>query len=81
MTRRFLLHADRVRDLADLHHLSQSEVADHIGIGRAYWSQLVNRRRALSPAVRRRMLASELFVGVPEAELWERVALAASEEA
>lgn len=81
MTRRFLLHADRVRDLADLHHLSQSEVADHIGIARPYWSQLVNRRRALSPGVRRRILASELFAGVPETELWERVALAPPEAA
>lgn len=73
MRRRFFLHADRVRDLADQHHLAQSEVADRIGVGRAYWSQLVNRRRALSPAIRRRILACPLFGGVPESQLWERV--------
>lgn len=73
MPRRFFLHADRVRDLADQHHLAQSEVADRIGVGRAYWSQLVNRRRALSPAIRRRILACPLFGGVPESQLWERV--------
>lgn len=73
MPRRFLLHASRVRDLADRHHLAQSEIAEKLGIGRAYWSQLLNGRRALSPSIRRRILACDLFVGVPESELWERV--------
>ena len=81
MSRRFLLHASRIRDLADRHHLAQSEIADKLGIARAYWSQLVNRRRALSPSIRRRILACDLFAGVPESELWERVAIPASEAA
>ncbi len=81
MARRFLLHASRVRDLADRHHLAQSEIAEKLGIARAYWSQLVNRRRALSPSIRRRILACDLFAGVPESELWERVAIPASEAA
>ena len=74
MSRRFLLHASRIHDLADRHHLTQSEIADKLGIARAYWSQLVNRRRALSPSIRRRILACDLFADIPEAELWERVA-------
>lgn len=81
MARRFLLHASRIRDLADRHHLAQSEIAEKLGIARAYWSQLVNRRRALSPPIRRRILACDLFAGVPESELWERVAIPASEAA
>ncbi len=81
MARRFLLHASRIRDLADRHHLAQSEIAEKLGIARAYWSQLVNRRRALSPSIRRRILACDLFAGVPESELWERVAIPASEAA
>jgi transcriptional regulator with XRE-family HTH domain len=74
MSRRFLLHPSRVRDLADRHHLAQSDIAEKLGISRAYWSQLVNRRRALSPSIRRRILACDLFAAIPEAELWERVA-------
>jgi ribosomal protein S13 len=56
-------------------------IADKLGIARAYWSQLVNRRRALSPSIRRRILACDLFASVPESELWERVAIPASEAA
>jgi transcriptional regulator with XRE-family HTH domain len=81
MSRRFLLHASRIHDLADRHHLTQAEIAEKLGIARAYWSQLVNRRRALSPSIRRRILACDLVAGVAESELWERVAIPASEAA
>lgn len=74
MARRFLLHADRVRDHIDAHHLTHAEVAERIGVARSYWSQLLNRKRALSPVIRRRILGCDLFAGVPESELWERVA-------
>ena len=30
MSRRFLLHASRIHDLADRHHLTQSEIADKL---------------------------------------------------
>ncbi len=73
MPRRFLLLADRVRDHIDARHLTHAEVAERVGVARSYWSQLLNRKRALSPSIRRRILACELFVGVPETELWERV--------
>jgi transcriptional regulator with XRE-family HTH domain len=73
MPRRFLLLADRVRDHVDARHLTHAEVAERVGVARSYWSQLVNRKRALSPSIRRRILACELFAGVPENELWERI--------
>lgn len=73
MSRRYLLLADRVRDHVDARHLTHAEVAERIGVARAYWSQLLNRRRGLSPAVRRRILGCDLFTGVPESDLWERV--------
>lgn len=81
MPRRFFLRADHVRDLVDAHHLTQADVAERIGLARYYWSQLVNRKRGLSPSVRRRILACDLFAGVPQTELWERVDLAAPEAA
>ena len=81
MARRFLFLADRVRDHVDAHHLTQAEVAERVGLARSYWSQLVNRKRALSPSIRRRILACDLFAGVPESELWERVALPALDAA
>lgn len=73
MPRRYLLLADRIRDHVDARHLTHAEVAERVGVARAYWSQLLNRRRGLSPAVRRRILGCDLFTGVPETELWERV--------
>ena len=81
MPRRFFLHADSVRDPIDAHHLTHADVAGRLGIARSYWSQLVNRKRALSPAIRRTILACDLFAGVPENELWERVVPASSEVA
>lgn len=81
MPRRFFLHADRVRDHVDARHLTHADVAERLGIARSYWSQLVNRKRALSPTVRRTILACDLFAGVPENELWERVVLTSSEAA
>ncbi|MDP2311268.1 MAG: helix-turn-helix transcriptional regulator [Pseudomonadota bacterium] len=81
MPRRFLLRADHVRDLVDARHLTHAQVAERIGLARSYWSQLINRKRGLSPSIRRRILACDLFFGVPETELWERVALAAPEAA
>lgn len=81
MPRRFLLLPDRVRDLVDARHLSHAQVAERLGLARSYWSQLLNRKRGLSPALRTRILACELFARVPEAELWERVTIPVSEAA
>ena len=73
MARRYFLLSSRVRDIVDEHHITHATVARRLGVSRAYWSQLLNRRRGLSPAVRRRILGCDLFTGVPETELWERV--------
>ena len=73
MPRRFLLLADRVRDHVDGRHLTHAAVAERVGVARSYWWQLLNRKRALSPSIRRRLLACDLFAGVPENELWERI--------
>jgi plasmid maintenance system antidote protein VapI len=71
---RYLLRTDDVRDHLDRKHWSQQRTARHLGISKAYWSQLINRRRALTPDMRFRMLSSSLFEGVPEAQLWDRLA-------
>lgn len=74
MTSRYFLRSDRVRELADERHLTLSEVAVRLGVSRAHWSQLLNGHRPLTPTTRRLILDSALFAGVPESELWERVA-------
>jgi transcriptional regulator with XRE-family HTH domain len=73
MARRYLLRTPRIRELVDEHHLNHADVAARLGVSRAYWSALVNGRHALTPSVRRRILECEVFAGVAEAELWERV--------
>ncbi len=60
------------------HHLCQEGFASEIGVSRQHWSSLFNRRRALSPKVRRALLANPRLAGVPEAELFEVVALPAA---
>lgn len=74
MTSRYFLRSDRIRELADERHLTHSGVALRLGVSRAHWSQLLNGRRALTPTARRLILDSGIFAGVPESELWERVA-------
>ena len=57
-------------------HLRHRDFARRLGLSRAYWSQIFNRRRHLSPALRRRLLRMPLLRGVDEAELWEEVSMA-----
>lgn len=59
--------------ILDRHHLTHSRVAAHLELSRSYWSQLVNGHRALSPEVRRRLMASRYFRGVSEDVLWGEV--------
>lgn len=73
MPARWFLRTDAVRDHLDLHHWSHARVALRLGISRPYWSQLLNRRRALSPDVRHLILSCEAFTGLAEDALWERV--------
>ena len=56
-------------------HLCQEGFASEIGVSRQYWSSLFNRRRSLSPKVRRALLANPRLAGVAEAELFEVIAL------
>ena len=74
MTSLYFLRTDRVRELADERHLTQSQVALRLGVSRAHWSQLLNGHRALTATARRLILDSAIFAGIPESELWERVA-------
>ena len=69
---RYLLHGARVRAILDRAHYSHARAAQHLGISRAYWSQLVNRRRPLTADMRHLLLSSRLFQGTPEDQLWER---------
>ncbi|MCK6502707.1 hypothetical protein L6R53_04805 [Myxococcota bacterium] len=71
--RRFYLRADTVQAALDRHHLTHMLFADHLGLSRSYWSQVFNRHRALSPDVRRDLLASRYLRGVSEADLWDVV--------
>lgn len=71
--RRFYLRSDTVQDVLDRHHLSHLRFADHLGLSRSYWSQVFNRRRPLSPDVRRDLLASRYLRDLPEDTLWDVV--------
>lgn len=73
MARRYFLLSSRVRDIVDEHHITHATVARRLGVSRAYWSQLLNGRRSLSPSTRRLILDCEIFANVAESELWERV--------
>jgi hypothetical protein len=73
MSARYLLRTASVRDLLDRAHWSHHRTARHLGISSAYFSQLLNRHRALTPDMRHLFLSSPLFATVPETELWERV--------
>ena len=73
MTLRYFLRPDAVRALVDAHHLTHTQVAARLGLSRAYWSQLLHARRALTPNTRRRLLDCDVFAGVLDADLWERL--------
>jgi hypothetical protein len=78
--RLFYLRRDTVQDALDRAHLSHQRFADHLGLSRSYWSQVVNRHRPLSPDVRRDLLASRYLRGLTEAQLWDVVELAPATE-
>ena len=71
--RRYLLRTAFVQDVLDRNHLSHLRFADHLGLSRSYWSQLFNRRRPLSPDVRRDLLSSRYLRDLPEDDLWDIV--------
>ncbi len=73
MPARYLLRTEEVRDHLDRKHWSHKRFARRLGISPAYWSQLLNRRRALTADMRHLLLLSGIFDGVDEDRLWERV--------
>lgn len=66
------LRTERVREIIDRHHMTLGEVAVLLGVSRSFWSPLINRNRSVSPKMRRRILACEVFAGVPDPDLWQR---------
>lgn len=66
------LRAERVHEIIDRHHMTLGEVAVLLGVSRSFWSQLINRTRSVSPKMRRRILACNVFAGVPDSDLWQR---------
>ncbi len=75
-TSRFWLNGATVVARLEERHLTHADVADSLGLSRSYWSQLVHRKRSLSPQVRRALLAAQAFAGLTEAELWDRLPVA-----
>lgn len=69
---RYYLRTEWVRARVDERHLRQVDFARLLKVSRAYWSQILNRRRHLTPAMRQALLACPLLAGVPEEQLWER---------
>ncbi len=61
-----------MRARVDERHLRQADFARLLKVSRAYWSQILNRRRHLTPGMRQALLACPLLAGVPEEQLWER---------
>ena len=70
---RYWLQADVVRERLEQRHLTHSDFADTLGLSRSYWSQIYNRKRDLTPQVRRWLLAAPPLQGLAESQLWERI--------
>lgn len=68
----YRLHAMRVDELLEQHHLTHGDIAQQLGYSRSYWSLLVNGHRRLSPRVRRCLRSHPVFASIPEDELWSR---------
>ena len=72
-TTRFWLNAPVVAARLEERHMNYGDLADELGLSRSYWSQLLHRKRPLTPQVRRWLLASPTLAGLHEAQLWERL--------
>ncbi len=53
VTSRFWLNATIVAGRLEAYHLTHGDFADSLGLSRSYWSQLIHRKRSLTPQVRR----------------------------
>lgn len=72
-TSRFWLNAAVVAARLEERNMNHGNLADEIGLSRSYWSQLLHRKRPLTPQVRRWLLASPSLAGLTGDQLWERV--------
>lgn len=71
MRARFFLRQDTVTTVLDRNHLTHGRFATHLGLSAAYWSQLYNRHRPVTPMVRGVLLGSRYLRGIDEAVLWD----------
>ena len=71
---KYFINEERVRELLESRHWPVGCVADQLAISRGHWTALLNGRTHASVSIRRRMLASVVFTGVPEEELWSATA-------
>ena len=72
-TTRFWLNAVVVSARLEERHMNQGDLADELGLSRSYWSQLMHRKRPLTPRLRKGLLSAPTLAGLGEAQLWERV--------
>ncbi len=70
---RYYLHGDKVREILNAHGLTIGQAAEKIGVSRQHLSNIFAHRQTLSPTMRRRFLACELFAGLEEDVLWVRL--------
>jgi plasmid maintenance system antidote protein VapI len=70
---RYLLRTEVVAEHIDRRRLRHGDVAQRLSISQGYWSQLLHRGRPLTAEMRQRIVASRIFRGLPECQLWERV--------
>jgi len=70
--REFLLRPEVICDLLDRFHRSHRSFAGELDISPAYWSQVLNRHRRVTPKLRRKLLDNELIRNsqLSEDELW-----------
>jgi transcriptional regulator with XRE-family HTH domain len=66
----YLLRGNRVRALLGRRNMTLTEGAEKLGVSRSYFSQLLAGRRALSPKVRRRLIANAPFSELAADDLW-----------
>lgn len=72
-TTRFWLNATVVAARLEERYMNHGDLADELGLSRSYWSQLLHRKRSLTPQLRRWLLASPTLAGLQEGQLWERL--------
>lgn len=68
----FYVNTDPVRAALEARHWTHRRVAEQLDITASHWSAVLNGRAPLSAEMRRRMLSSKAFDGLPVETLWHR---------